>query len=159
MQRAGQGCCDRQREGQNTDLSSTHNPQRNSGQAKGAERRTHKPHNIEGGLVSWNKCTQAPWFRGQVQGAKASEHKPWEAEGELRGAEESPHKSLRHFSRSGSWEKTHKTPTWKALACSAGWGWGTKALAKIPGTSREGAGASEDMLREPLRRSCGSRCV
>ena len=111
------------------------------------------------GPGSQDKWTQAPWPRGQAWWAKTSIHKPWEAEGELSGAEESPHKSLRHFSQSGSWENTHKAPTWKASACSAGWGWGTKALAKIPGTSREGAGASEDMLREPLRRSCGNRCV
>ena len=39
------------REGEHTDLSSVHNPQRHSGQAKGAER-TYKPHNIEGRLVS-----------------------------------------------------------------------------------------------------------
>ena len=49
--------------------------------AWGAERRTHKPRDIVGRPVSWNKSTQAPQHRRQAWGAKTSTHKPCDIEG------------------------------------------------------------------------------
>ena len=67
------------------------------GQTQGAERRTHKPYDIEGGPAevrqvhtsltmqragprSWGKYTQAPWCRGTEGRDETSAHKPCDIE-------------------------------------------------------------------------------
>ena len=110
------------------------------GQTQGAERRTHKPHGIEGGPAearqvhtspsmqragprSWGKYTQAPWCA----------HKPWDIEcgpvSQNKGKQMQKPCNTQH--KLVGLREAHAR-----LWCSAGWDPETEALAKIPGTGR-----------------------
>lgn len=45
-----------------------------------AAKRMHKPHDIEGRLVSQKKCTQAPGCKGRAPGAETSDYKTHDIE-------------------------------------------------------------------------------
>lgn len=80
------------------------------GRVQGAKR-THKPHDIEGRLVSQNKCTQAPGCRGRAPRAETSEHKPHDIEevgpSEPRQVHTSP---VMQRAQLGHREKIHTSP-------------------------------------------------